>query len=124
MDTRDFSRKIDDLNMLEPGKKYRLVKKGDTQAIAFTYIGPGSGYGSISVKILNTGANMEFRDVLDKFEIREGALGDYVEYDRRSGRYRILGGLKGRKRKTRCKKSSKGNCRKSSRRRKSTRRRR
>ena len=107
---------ISDLSEMHPGVIYSLKHRNQGQKLRVQYLGPGAQSGSIKVKILSTGYVMEFKDVLEKFDITWSSR-DPDKYGNV-----VLGGSKkrayGRKRKTRCKKSSKRRrCRKSSRRR-------
>ena len=108
---------IEDLDQLIRGSYYNLHQKGTSNVIPVEFIQTTPG-GGIKVRILKNSNEMILPDALDKFVIisRSNIDGPY------SDRYiPWMGGLKkrsyGRKRKTRCKKSSKRRCRKSSRRR-------
>ncbi len=113
---------ITDIEEMRRGSTYVLRPKSDfAQEINFLFIEP-VGSDGIKVKIWKTGQIMDFKNVMDKFKIMT-QLAPFNPASLRSDRYIPgMGGAKkrayGRKRKTRCKKSSKGNCRKSSRRRK------
>lgn len=106
---------ISDLDRLDTGLIISLKSKDSGQKIRVRYLGPGAEAGSIKARIISTGHMMEFKDVLEKFDITMSTL-DPDKYGKI-----IMGGSKkrayGRKRKTRCKKSSKRRCRKSTRRR-------
>ena len=106
---------ISDVEKLEAGLIISLKSKDSGQKIRVRYLGPGAEAGSIKARIISTGHVMDFKNVQEKFDITMSTLDPDLR-----GKV-IMGGSRrrgdGRKRKTRCKKSSKRRCRKSSRRR-------
>jgi len=113
---------ITNIEEMRPGSTYKMRLKDDFRAkdIDFLFIEP-VGWDGIKVKIWATKQIIDFPNVMDKFKIMT-QLAPFNPASLHSDRYiPWMGGSRrrgyGRKRKTRCKKSSKRRCRKSSRRR-------